>query len=111
MNSFDFIKREVARLKPGQQIKVSCNVIRDCEPPSSFARISQETEPDRILESITGSAYEFWYEEDPIDGNFLFGRLNKPLTDGRRTYVSPDRRHYFRKDWRFCSPLNNSQVT
>lgn len=107
MNSIDHIKRAVARLEPGQQIKVSRHLLRDCEPPAAFAWITKETAADRILENIVGSAYEFWYEEDPMDGNMLFGRLKEPLTDGRRTYVSPDRRHDYRKEWRFWCPVKD----
>ncbi len=107
MNSIDHIKNQVLRLEPGQQIKVSRRLLKACEPPPAFAGIMRETAADRILESIVGSAYEYWYEEDPMDGHFIFGRLNQPLTNGSRTYVSPDRRDRYRKGLRFWHPLNS----
>lgn len=58
-----------------------------------------------VLESIVGSAYEFWYWEDQMSGNVTFGRLEKPLDDGRRTFVSPDRRDFYRRDGIYWIPL------
>jgi hypothetical protein len=52
---------------------------------------------DYVLEHIVGSSYEFGYTEDPMTGDVTYFRLKEPLNDGRLSYVSPDRRHLFRK--------------
>ena len=44
------------------------------------------------MENVVGSAYEFAFHEDPETGHTIFRRLAKPLTGGRRSYTSPDRR-------------------
>lgn len=49
------------------------------------------------MELIVGSAYEFTYFVSEWNGNAVFKRLEKPLTNGLRTYVSPDRRHYYKQ--------------
>lgn len=83
------------RLKPGQQIQVDRRELQN----SIFHDLSGFTIADRALEDIVGSSYEYGYYEDPVSGNFVFYRLNEPLTDDTRTYVSPDRRHLFEKDY------------
>ena len=47
---------------------------------------------ERVMENVVGSAYEFAFHEDPETGHTIFRRLAKPLTGGRRSYTSPDRR-------------------
>lgn len=104
MTTTDHVRAAVRRLKPGEQLRVTYSVLRDCEPPTWLAHIVG-TAADQILSGIIGSAYELWYQEDPLDRVFTFGRLDRPLEDGRRTYVAPDRRHLYQQTGRFWIPL------
>ncbi len=106
MNHRD-IAHQIQQLQPGQQINVSLGIMRDLEPRGFFAALRDESAADRILENIVGSSYEFWYEENPMTGDTTFGRLKKPLDDGRRSYVSPDRRHHYKREGRLWCPVNS----
>ena len=101
------LAEQVRALQPGQQINIDRGVMRDLEPRGFFAALRNENAADRILENIVGSSYEFWYEENPMTGNTTFGRLKTPLDDGRRSYVSPDRRHHYQREGRLYRPVNN----
>ena len=109
MNYRDLAHR-IQQLQPGQRIEVSGHVLRDMEPRGVFAIFRTETAADSVLENIVGSSYEFWYEENPMTGNTTFGRLKTPLSDGRRTYVSPDRRHHYQREGRLYRPVNASTL-
>jgi hypothetical protein len=107
MDSFDHIRKAVSQLEPGRSLRVNARFLRACEPPPALSHIMRETAADRILESIIGSAYEYWYEEDLMNKQFIFRRLSHPLTNGCKAYVSPDRRHLYRKGLFFWVPLNS----
>lgn len=81
------------RVKPGEQLEISYH---------NFKRINDSPKPgwspqEWVLEYIVGSAYAWRvfinYERDSV----IFKRLQEPLTNGQKTYVSPDRRHLFQK--------------
>lgn len=58
--------------------------------------MSGMTPPDRVLENVIGSSVTHRYELTEA-GEIQFHRLHAALPDGVRSYVSPDRLHYFRK--------------
>ncbi len=91
MSARQMILSLVSNLKPGQQIEISRNLLR--EVGSREYNGATFTPADNIMENIIGSAYEFWYQEVFATGNVIFGRLCRPLSDGGRTYTSPDRRY------------------
>lgn len=100
------IKKTVQDLKPGERINVCPREIstdRSIRPPFDY-RGGRFTLYDNILESIAGSAYEFGYEINPVTRAVTFFRLEKPLDDGRLSYVSPDRRHFYTFDGRIYHP-------
>lgn len=81
----------VRHLRPGQRVAVDR---RELE----FGVLVDGFKPeDRVLENITGSAYEFIHYEHFPTRRIVFERLPKPLTgdDGVYSYVSPDRREYY----------------
>jgi len=92
MNIFE-MAMWIRQLKPGEQCKVDRLELRQIAPPINIGATWEP--PDRVMENIIGSAYEFQYWEDRKNGTVYFRRLREPLTDGRRSYVSPDRRDYF----------------
>ena len=108
MNNNDFVRARVASLKPGQQVEIDRELLRSPKGLASY--LIQESAADSVLEGILGSSYEFWYEENPSIGHTTFGRLKQPLEDGRRSYVSPDRRRHYRKEGRFYCPVSEQAV-
>lgn len=89
----DHIAGLVAALEPGYAMTVSVDIMANyVQPPPGW------TSADWVLEQIVGSAYEFGYHVNPSTRRVTFRREKKPLEDGRRTYVSPDRRHLFVQD-------------
>lgn len=91
-----FISSRIQSLKPGHYMTVSGDILLAMAPPSPPLCFGGPTwSPcDQVLEKIAGSAFEFKAWEN-MQGDFVFERLRKPLRDGSRTYVSPDRRHFF----------------
>jgi hypothetical protein len=87
------IVQEVTKLKPGQAIKFNGREL-DAEVPRFYHNDSTFTSADRVLENIIGASYEYYYEENLMSPgrDVTFYRLKEPLRDGRRCYVSPDRR-------------------
>lgn len=82
-------------MKPGEQLDVSENAVQS--PLYPFDNFLGMSPWDRVLENVIGSGYEYSYERIPERHIVRFKRLDKPLTNGRRTYVSPDRRHLYRQ--------------
>lgn len=58
---------------------------------------------DRAFQKIVGASYEYFYFHNPDTRNIAIIRLREPLTDGRRSWVSPDRRHLFTFDPSTCT--------
>lgn len=103
------IAREIQRLEPGQWVQIDRRILEDAAPPAPLVGIFGPvwSPPERVMENIIGSAYEYRFREDPVSGNFIFERLREPLgDDGSRTFVSPDRRKYFKQDARGNYILN-----
>lgn len=91
MPSESYILQEVASLKPGQQITIGFREVEDAFPAQS-----PWTPPERLLENIIGSSYEFSFSINPMNREVTFSRREKPLTeDGLLTYVSADRKQYY----------------
>lgn len=90
--ALDFAVKMVKDLRPGQRIGLSGSVLEDIAPlhHNGYAW----TPPDRVLENIVGSSYEFRYFCD-YQGSATFERLDGQLKNGYRSYVSPDRRHLY----------------
>jgi hypothetical protein len=89
VRALEFIVTCVGRLEPGQRIDFSDSELREIE--TLHHNGATFTPADRVLENIIGSSYEFRYTT-ALNGRVTFERLSAPLTDGRRSYVSPDRR-------------------
>lgn len=91
--ALDFAVKMVKRLRPGQRIVLPGSVLEDIAPlhHNGYAW----TPPDRVLENIVGSSFEFRYHCDYCKGDVTFERLDGKLTNGYRSYVSPDRRHLY----------------
>lgn len=83
--------------KPGQEVRVSRHIIQDMSGGMFADFMGVFPAADRILGYIIGSSYEYGYRVDPESGDIIFYRLEKPLEDGRRSFVDPDRRHLFTK--------------
>ena len=81
---------QVRSLKPGQAIEIDMHELRE-EWPSRYYNDATFTPPDRLLENIVGSCYEFGYSINPMNGNATFHRLKEPREEGG-VYTSPDRR-------------------
>lgn len=96
MNIYSLAK-QISEIEPGQRITVSRYVLEDVAPPCQLTGLGGPTwtPPERVLENIVGSAYEFRFWIQPESGNVVFERLHAALRDGSRTYVSPDRRERF----------------
>lgn len=98
----------VRRLGPGQRVNFSREILYEGSRQGleHFMSPSGQTTADLVLENIVGSAYEYGYFEPPdLPGrDITFYRLERPLKDGRRTYVSPDRREHFHFDGLFYIP-------
>ena len=92
MPSESYILQEVASLKPGQQITIAFREVEDAFPSQS-----PWTPPERLLENIVGSSYEFSFSINPMNREVTFSRRENPLTeeDGLLTYVSADRKQYY----------------
>lgn len=92
--------RQVARdlqemCKPGHEIRVSRHIMQDLAGGMFADFMGIFPAADRILGHIIGSSYEYGYRVDPESRDTIFYRLEKPLEDGRRSFVSPDRMHLF----------------
>lgn len=88
MNS---IASKVAQLGKGQSIEVTAAAL-ELHYPAFRHNGVLFTSADRVLEQIMGSAYEFSYRVNGPKRTVTFSRLEDPLTDGRKSYESPDRR-------------------
>ncbi|MEZ8054339.1 hypothetical protein [Vibrio atlanticus] len=82
--------RLVASLEPGQCVELDIEYL-ELHLQSFTHNGHRFTSADRVLENIIGSSYELSYSET-FDGKVRFYRLDKPLPEGQRAYVSPDRR-------------------
>lgn len=108
MPSLRFAVDTVKRIKPGCSITLSSSILDDIGP----ARLTPDatwSPAERVLENVIGSSYEFQIVESPDSRNVEIHRLSCPLDDGRRTYVSPDRRHHYNFDGQFFSPKESSR--
>lgn len=54
--------------------------------------------PEWVLEGVIGACWGFYYFEDVQTGDVTFCRC-KDLTGKIRTFVSPDRRHFYRRNF------------
>jgi hypothetical protein len=84
---------EVSKLKPGYRITFPRDLMGEIGTMPMTGMFGPHWTPaEQVMEAIAGSAYEVRYFTDFITRDVTFERLKKPLQDGRRTYVSPDRR-------------------
>lgn len=95
-NTLRWITSEVSRLKPRESITINRNLLGKVHAMPPW------TPPERVMENVIGSSYDIVMDATPY-GDVRYTRLQKPLADGRRTYVSPDRRHYFTFDGMYWS--------
>lgn len=85
----------IENIKPGESLEITMSVIREL-PPYHMPGWSVI---DGLMEGVMGSSWDMTVHFNPRTHSYFFHRLTKPLdTDSkRRTYVSPDRRHLFKK--------------
>jgi len=94
-----YIADKVSALKPGMAITVSAVELKTIHPMPLVGVLGPLWHGvDQIMEKVIGSSYEIRVTNDLMTGNVTFFRLNESLKDGRRTWVSPDRRDLFRRD-------------
>lgn len=103
----------VSSLQPGQRVEVDTWEL-SCLPSFEFGDSSIEGKCDQVLERVVGSGYGWYYYVDPINSHtVLFGRSDRQLNPSERTYVSPDRRHFYEKInhslWRLRSQESDKQ--
>lgn len=85
------IVRSIEKLKPGEALTVG-------HMDDNWSQV------DRIMENVIGSSYIIRVIRNYATRDVTFERLTYPLDDGRLTYVSPDRRHFYRPEgffWRW----------
>lgn len=92
-DALTYLRDTVRRLKPGQEIRVTWGLLKQV-PQGYFNEVAPA---DQVLRGIVGSAYEFTHREDPENQTTVFGRLKEPLPTHQRTFVDPDRAHFFEK--------------
>ena len=99
----------VALLQPGEEIRFK---VADLEldphlsTPHGYNGSRWEY-PDNVLESIVGSGYSLGYRMDWARNEVVFFRLRGSLENDpadRRSYVSPDRRTFYRYDGQLYTP-------
>lgn len=94
------LARKIGSIKPGQWFTIDKDRLQLLAPPmhltGPLGPLWESAE--LVMENIIGSATTFRYWENPEGTQVTFEHLKQPLTDGRRTYVSPDRRDRFTKD-------------
>lgn len=99
MSAFDHILDRVTDLAPGQRLPVDDFILNQGwggMEADYFSSISGFTPADRVLENVIGSSMTHGYKRN-LRGQIEFFRLYTQLPEGIRSYVSPDRVHYFRK--------------
>ncbi len=106
-DTLQLIRSHVRGLNPGFRETFSAELMEMARPKPTgiFALVEVRSVEELVLEQIIGSSFEIWHETDPITGNVTFGRLQKPLDDGRRASISADRKHHFKKNGRFWEPI------
>lgn len=100
----------VKSLQPGQNVQVDW---RQLESEFPFRQHGGAIffPPDNLLENIIGSAFEYGYSISPQDRTVTFFRLDKPIEKfDTYTYVSPDRRKYYRFDGKLYHRNNTPYV-
>lgn len=100
-NYLTLVARHIGSILPGQAVHVDPDELLAGHGVQARAQLVSGfywNIAEQLMEKIPGSAYEFQFYQDPVRGRFVFIRLSRPLKDGSRTYVSPDRRHLFRQD-------------
>ena len=86
----------IQQMKPGQCCRVSMDTFRTLDV-GMMENSHDFPLKDWVLENIIGSSYEYGYNEDLATGDINYFRLSEPLTNGRRSYVSPDRLSFYRR--------------
>lgn len=94
------LARQIDQMKPGMALRVNRHEISNIMPMQLVGHFGPEWNViDQIMEKVVGSAYSIYVWDDPRTGDVTFHRLNEPLKANRRTYVSPDRREHFTRDF------------
>lgn len=96
MADYDRLATQVRAMKPGEWLTVDRDSVDDNARIAPW-RDGHWTPCDFILEQIVGSGYEWSWQQNPIGRAITFKRRQHPLkADDLRTWVSPDRAHYYR---------------
>lgn len=102
MNSnahFEAIAAAVAHLKAGGKLSVDPSELSSGCGGALAEFLSNGFRPaDRVLEGIVGSSYTHGWRHAPPHYRLIeFFRVHCELPDGIRSYVSPDRIHFFKR--------------
>jgi hypothetical protein len=93
-------------LPTDQDLAIARRVIKEIAQPGTQIRVAamlfRQEAFDFVLDATVGSSYEYGYilpgaQPDNFKDAIVF-HLDKPLDDGRRSYVSPDRRYLYIRD-------------
>ena len=89
------IIQEVQRLKPGESINYSRDVLSLL--PERYYKFYTFTAIEQIMGNVVGSSYNTIVRDYPMNDYVIFTRLAYKLPEGVQTFVDPDRRDYYIK--------------
>jgi len=105
-----FTLHTVKSLQPGQSVHVDWRQL-ESEFPFQQYNGAMFSPPDRLLENVMGSSFEYGYTINPADRTVMFFRLEKPIEEfDTFVYISPDRRKYYRFDGKLYHRNNTPYV-
>ena len=96
MSNYDRLAFQVRSMKPGEWLTIDLDSVDGNQLVAPW-REGHWTPCDLILEEIVGSGYEWSWERDVTKECIIFKRRDRPTEEGLRTYVSPDRAHYYKR--------------
>lgn len=89
----------VTNLKPGFAITIAREELKTIRHMQLVGPFGPDWNAvDQIMEKVVGSSYTIRTHENHMTGAVTFERLRQPSAD-RRTYVSPDRRELFEREF------------
>lgn len=92
-NKFWPIVDQLNKLQPGQEIQFDRLELKDLMTLPGFLI------EEYLMEKVAGSCFSIRMHVDELNGRVIYKKLEQPLPpeSGLRTYVSPDRRHFYRQ--------------
>jgi len=89
MDEYD-VASQINKLLPGGEITFTRADLGDIRPRHGFTR------EDAVMEVVRDAAHEVTCESDHVTGWTTFRRLVTPLPANLHSYVTPDRRDFFK---------------